>query len=388
MKLHFRKRSAVVKGKKNKEHKFKMTNYPFSIILIFFSIFSIYSQHKIKETFSEKFVPFVEIYSEKGDLIGVSDINGEISSELENKIHNSKATNLSFVNSSYLTSELSIEKFKNSPVISLNRIAIELDEVVITKPKTYKYLKLKGYFRSLQINEDRPHYFIDGIVEFYISTKSDKVKMRIISNRSFENKSINQISPTYFFMVAGVPMFNEFTSYENLNNRYELKTDNSLKTTISDKETNLEKGTISTLNNNSNLQLEIISTLKPKIMKLFGMETYYNNYNINSIYESSDYQKINLENIIYFKEIRSYDIKRKQKDQFQKVEATHEFYLLEKEYVNKLDSKLFDDFYTFKRPSKFEDKYWEKVDNKYFQPLPKATERYIEENLKLIEKRK
>jgi hypothetical protein len=377
-----------VKGKKNKEHKFKMTNYPFSIILIFFSIFSIYSQHKIKETFSEKFVPFVEIYSEKGDLIGVSDINGEISSELENKIHNSKATNLSFVNSSYLTSELSIEKFKNSPVISLNRIAIELDEVVITKPKTYKYLKLKGYFRSLQINEDRPHYFIDGIVEFYISTKSDKVKMRIISNRSFENKSINQISPTYFFMVAGVPMFNEFTSYENLNNRYELKTDNSLKTTISDKETNLEKGTISTLNNNSNLQLEIISTLKPKIMKLFGMETYYNNYNINSIYESSDYQKINLENIIYFKEIRSYDIKRKQKDQFQKVEATHEFYLLEKEYVNKLDSKLFDDFYTFKRPSKFEDKYWEKVDNKYFQPLPKATERYIEENLKLIEKRK
>ena len=388
MKLHFRKRSAVVKGKKNKEHKFKMTNYPFSIILIFFSIFSIYSQHKIKETFSEKFVPFVEIYSEKGDLIGVSDINGEISSELENKIHNSKATNLSFVNSSYLTSELSIEKFKNSPVISLNRIAIELDEVVITKPKTYKYLKLKGYFRSLQINEDRPHYFMDGIVEFYISTKSDKVKMRIISNRSFENKSINQISPTYFFMVAGVPMFNEFTSYENLNNRYELKTDNSLKTTISDKETNLEKGTISTLNNNSNLQLEIISTLKPKIMKLFGMETYYNNYNINSIYESSDYQKINLENIIYFKEIRSYDIKRKQKDQFQKVEATHEFYLLEKEYVNKLDSKLFDDFYTFKRPSKFEDKYWEKVDNKYFQPLPKATERYIEENLKLIEKRK
>jgi hypothetical protein len=365
-----------------------MTKYPFSITLIFFSIFSIYSQHKIKETFSEKIIPFVEIYSEKGDLIGVSDINGVISSELENKIHNSKATNLTFVNSSYLTSELSIEKFKNSSVISLNRIAIELDEVVITKPKTYKYLKLKGYFRSLQINEDRPHYFIDGIVEFYISTKSDKVKMRIISNRSFENKSINQISPTYFFMVAGVPMFNEFTSYENLNNGYELKTDNSLKTTISDKETNLEKGTISTLNNNPNLQLEIISTIKPKIMKLFGMETHYNNYNINSIYESSDYQKINLENIIYFKEIRSYDIKRKQKDQFQKVEATHEFYLLEKEYLNELDSKLFDDFYTFKRPSKFEDKYWERVDNKYFQPLPKATESYIEENLKLIEKRK
>ena len=363
-----------------------MTKYKFSIILILLSLSSIYSQHKIKETFSEKFVPFVEIYSEKGDLIGVSDINGVISSELENKIVNSKATNLTFVNSSYITSELSIEKFKNSPTISLNRITIELDEVVIIKPKTYKYLKLKGYFRSLQINEDRPHYFIDGIVEMYIALKSDKIKITIISNRSFENKSINQLSSTYFFMVAGAPIFNEFTSFKNLNNEYNLKTENSLKTTILDKDSNLEKGTISTLNNNSNLQLEIISTSKPKIMKAFGMETDYNNYTINSIYESNENQKINLENIIYFKEIRSYNIKRKQKDKFQKVEATHEFYLLEKEYVNELESKQFDSFYTFKRPSKFEDKYWEKVDNKYFQPLPKSIEKYIEENLILIEK--
>jgi len=364
----------------------KMNKYKFSIILILLSLSSIYSQHKIKETFSEKFVPFVEIYSEKGDLIGVSDINGDISSELENKIDNSKATNLTFVNSSYITSELSIEKFKNSPIISLNRIAIELDEVVIMKPKTYKYLKLKGYFRSLQINEDRPHYYIDGIVEIYISLKSDIIKMRMISNRSFENKSINQLSSTYFFMVAGAPIFNEFTSFKNLNNEYNLKTENSFKTTILDKDSNLEKGTISTLDNNSNLQLEIISTSKPKIMKAFGMETDYNNYTINSIYESNENQKINLENIIYFKEIRSYNIKRKQKDKFQKVEATHEFYLLEKEYVNELESKQFDSFYTFKRPSKFEDKYWEKVDNKYFQPLPKSIEKYIEEKLILIEK--
>jgi hypothetical protein len=54
--------------------------------------------------------------------------------------------------------------------------------------------------------------------------------------------------------------------------------------------------------------------------------------------------------------------------------------------VNELELKQFDSFYTFKRPSKFDDKYWEKVDNKYFQPLPKSIEKYIEENLRLIEK--
>ncbi len=73
-----------------KKHKYKMTKYNFSIILFLLSISASYCQHKIKETFSEKFVPFVEIYSEKGDLIGVSDINGVISLELEKKIYNSQ----------------------------------------------------------------------------------------------------------------------------------------------------------------------------------------------------------------------------------------------------------------------------------------------------------
>ncbi|SHM00250.1 hypothetical protein [Flavobacterium xanthum] len=363
-----------------------MTKIKFSILLILISLSSIYSQHKIRETFSEKFVPFVEIYSEKGDLIGITDIKGAISSDLEDKIRTSKTTNLTFVNSLYITTALSIEEYNNTQIISLNKVSIELSEVVITKPKTYKYLKLKGYFRSLQINEDKPHYFIDGIAEIYISLKSGKTKLKIISNRSFENKSVKQLSKTFFFMVAGVPTFNEFSNFESLNAEYNLKTVNNSQTNILDQETSLEKGTIATVNNKSNLQLEIISQSKPKIMKALGMETDYNNYTINSIYENNEIQKINSENIIYYKEIRSYDIKRKQKDKFQKVEATHEFYLLEKEYVNELGTKQFDNFYSFKRPNKFNERYWEKVDNQYFQPLPKSIEKYIEENLMLTEK--
>jgi hypothetical protein len=336
--------------------------------------------------FSDKCVPFVEIYSEKGDLIGLSDSNGTISSALENKIHDSKATYLTFVSSSYVTTELSIADFNNTQIIALNKIAIELDEVVINKPKTYRYLKIKGYFRSLQINEDRPHYFIDGIAEIYVSLKSGKMKMRILSNRSFENKSVKQLSNRFFFMVAGVPMFNEFTSFKKLNNAYTLKTENNFKTTILDKETNLEKGTLSTLDNKSTLQLEIISASKPKIMKALGMETNYTNYTINSIYENNEVSAINLDNIIYFKEIRSYDVKRKQKDAFQKVEATHEFYVLDKAYVDAIETKQFDYFYTFKTPSNFEEAYWEQVNNPYFQPLPKSIQHYIEENLIQIKK--
>ncbi|AWG21258.1 hypothetical protein FFWV33_06780 [Flavobacterium faecale] len=345
-----------------------------------------HSQHKIKETFAETFVPFVEIYSEKGDLIGITDINGAISSELENKILISKATNLTFVNSLYITTSLSREEYNNTQIISIKRIFTELSEVVVTKPKTYKYLKLKGYFRSLQINEDRPHYFIDGIAEIYISLKSGKTKLKIISNRSFENKSVHQLSNTLFFMVAGVPTFNEFSNFKNLNDEYNLKTLNNSQTTILDKKTSFEKGTIAKVDDKVNLQLEIISESKPKIMKALGMETDYNNYTINSIYDSNEIQKINSEKIIYYKEIRSYNIKRKEKEKFQKVEATHEFFMLEKEYVNELEAKQFDYFFSFKKPSKFNERYWKKVDNQYYQPLPKSIEKYIDENLILIEK--
>ncbi|MBP2282397.1 hypothetical protein H4V97_000715 [Flavobacterium sp. CG_23.5] len=364
-----------------------MIRYLFVLLLTLRSITSVYSQHKIKEIFSERLVPFVEIYSENGDLIGMSDNNGIISSDLENKIYNTTTKSLTFVNPIYKTSEISIEIFKNTPIISLNRIVTELEEVVIKpKPKVYEYLKLKGYFRSIQINEDKPHYFIDGIVEYYISSKSDKIKMKIIYNRSFENKSIKQISPNYWFMVAGVPSFNDCIKHKNLKNEYNLKLTNNQNIIILDKETNLEKGTIINFKNNLNLQLEIISNKKPKVMKMFGMETDYNNYTINAIYNSDDALKMNLENLTYFKEIRSYDIKRKQKDKFQKVEATHEFFLLEKNYVNEINSKGFDNFYTFKKPSDFEGDYWKNVENEYFQLMPKSLEKYIQENLKLIEK--
>lgn len=357
-------------------------------LILFTLIFtSIYSQHKIKEAFSEKTIPFVEIYSENGNLIGLSDTNGNISSDLENKIYSSKTKSLTFVNSTYKTTEINIETFKNTPIISLNRIVTELEEVVIkAKPKTYKYLKLKGYFRSIQINENKPHYFIDGIVEYYISLKSDKIKMKIICNRSFENKSISQLSKNFYFMVAGVPIFNDFTKYKNLTNEYNLKPENNQNILVFDKKENIEKGKITKSNSNSNLQLEIISKTNPKIMKLFGMESDFNNYTINTIYNNDDPAKMNFENIIYFKEIRSYDLKRKKKNEFQKVEATHEFFLLEKEYTDEIKSKEFDSPYTFKRPSDFENNYWENVDNEYFQSIPKSLEKYIKENLILIEK--
>ncbi|WP_348811994.1 hypothetical protein [Flavobacterium maritimum] len=66
---------------------------------------------------------------------------------------------------------------------------------------------------------------------------------------------------------------------------------NGLKKII-DKNNNSIKGIATNSNNKSVLLLEIISKSKPKIMRSLGIESLLNNYNINSIYNSTDITKM------------------------------------------------------------------------------------------------
>ena len=53
----------------------------------------------------------------------------------------------------------------------------------------------------------------------------------------------------------------------------------------------------------------------------------------------------------------TYEIKRKKKDNFTKVDALHEFFLYDKEYTNDISSGNFDDFYSFKTDSYYNENY-------------------------------
>lgn len=358
-----------------------MTKYSF--IILFFLIFSnsIYSQQIIKDEFTSNPIPFVEIYSDKGDLIGLSNEDGTISIELNKKIYLSNSRMLTFFHFSFERKAVPIDYYKNSTFLTLNSTPKILEEVVISNNLKKKYLKLKGYFRSSQINEDRVQYFMDGIVEYYIATGSNKIKMKIIYHRTFENKNIKQLSKRYYFLVAGVPTFNDFFKLDMLSYEYNLNVTNNKLTKITDKKNHTNRGLISNQDNLTSLQLEIISKENPKIMKFFGMESHLNNYNITSVYNTTEKTNINFKKIIYFKEIREYIIRRKKKENFAKVDAIHEFFLLNKEYTNDLGTGNFDDFYSFKTNSYYNINYWENIKNIIYQPLPVSLEKYITDNL-------
>lgn len=133
----------------------------------------------------------------------------------------SNTKTFSFVNSFYQNQVVTIDDFNNNTVFKMNPIVNALKEVVVSnKKEKNQYLVLKTYVRSFQINNDRVHYFMDGIVEYYISLKTKKVKLKFLSNRSFENKSIPQLKDKGFkiyFQITGAPMLSELLDYNRLN---------------------------------------------------------------------------------------------------------------------------------------------------------------------------
>jgi hypothetical protein len=52
------------------------------------------------------------------------------------------------------------------------------------------YIKLKGYFRSYELNDSVLKYYTDGIVEYYIPMHKGKVRHRLLSYRFFRNEEL------------------------------------------------------------------------------------------------------------------------------------------------------------------------------------------------------
>ena len=145
------------------------------IFLLFF--INVQSQKIIVDSLSQKPISSVDMYSENGSIIGNTDYKGKISQRLISKIGKLDIKYIYFSHYDYEEKYLSKHEFVTSKKINLTqRKAIILDEVVVNQKIKKKYLKLTAYFRSIQFNNEKPHYFMDGLVEYVINTKNNKMK--------------------------------------------------------------------------------------------------------------------------------------------------------------------------------------------------------------------
>ncbi len=120
----------------------------------------------------------------KGKLVCYSDTAGYV------KLPADSDAAISIQHIAYQTYEGSAKELPKEILLTPIHYNLSDIEVKATHPD---YIRLKGYFRSYEVNSEKKDstlkYFVDGIVEYYIPVKKGKVKHRIIEYRSFEDRS-------------------------------------------------------------------------------------------------------------------------------------------------------------------------------------------------------
>lgn len=355
------------------------------LVLLFLLTFPVLSQKTVTDSLSKKVISFVEMYSEKTDIIGVTDRNGEISEEQITTINKANIKQVNFRHNNYQSKSVTLKELQMTNNITLVSFQInginDLEEVIVYSNKK-KYIKLTAYFRNIQFNNKQPQYYMDGIVEYYISTKTGKETINILQNRSLKDFNIKQIDEKELirlnFNIAGVPSFGNFIDYQKLGKEYTI---NDLNDYFLVKKDDLEIGIIRKADQNTFLEMEIYSKKNQKVMSVFETESILENYTVSAIYRKN--RNINnnkLKDLMYFKEYREYNIKQKRDIVFTHIDCINEVYIIDKEYTD-LKAKSKSDFYSFISNSNYSDNFWEKTGNNYITAVPKSVELFIEKKL-------
>lgn len=137
---------------------------------------------------THKPIPFANIISNDGKLVGLSDINGTLSkTKLLKNNHQ-----LTIQHVSYENCLISSELLEKKDTIEMNKRQNLLPEItaIPEKDKTYDYTVLTGYYRCYQLEDSIAKYYKDGIIEFYIPKVGKDIKRIVLNSRSFQNKEL------------------------------------------------------------------------------------------------------------------------------------------------------------------------------------------------------
>ena len=128
-------------------------------------------------------VAFAQVTDEKGNTIGMSDIDGCVRIDVKD------GQVFVIKHLSYEPKNVKISHPANGDTLWLSPANYNLNEVSVSARQS-DYIHLKAYFRSYQQNDSCLKYFKDGIVHYYIPLHGKKVKRHVEVSRLLENKGL------------------------------------------------------------------------------------------------------------------------------------------------------------------------------------------------------
>lgn len=290
---------------------------------------SLNAQIKTQDINTKKNIVNAKIFSKEGEIIGISNLKGNI--KIPKKTSIQKNDTIEIFHPNYISKKTTWNKVLQNSIILMKPDTItKLEEVIIVANKP-EYLILKGGFISYQIIDNVPVTFSDGIIEYYINLKKKKfLKSNIIQSRAFKNfNSIKKINETKRNSARSIlSTIPPFSFYEEIIlsdlEKFNIKNDS----VITKKETVI--GSLKKQDTKTILSIEYHSPERPKNISLPGIKSTINNKIINESFNSSSPK---LEKILSINKYYNSDITKKEVTI--NYELIQNFYTLEKKTMSK-----------------------------------------------------
>ena len=268
-------------------------------------------------------VSYATVYDANGTVIGRSDMGGYISLQKGFEYH---ISHISYEPKSFV--------YNDDSIIFLSPSFYTISEVSVTAKKR-KYYHCKVFFRSIEHVDSCLKYYMDGIREFFIDTKSKKVHYGNVETNYFMSKRKDIAQKKRSMMIGdrymALPFLDKNTLYEE---------------TMRDKKRNIESGIVyadsisigsyEIRSDNSEMLLSI-DALWPKnslVTNLFGYTQVLSKYNKTELYRYNDFDAPPVFNLKSSNSYRHLTLTHKKENLVRDIDVEDMFYVVEYEYTD------------------------------------------------------
>ena len=280
-------------------------------------------QVMLADSITKNPVCYATVYDANGTVIGRSDMGGCINLQKGFEYH---ISHINYRPKSFV--------YNDDSIIFLSPSFYTISEVSVTAKKK-KYYHCKVFFRSIEHVDSCLKYYMDGIREFFIDTKSKKVHYGNVETNYFMSKRQDIAQKKRSMMIGdrymALPFLDKNTLYEE---------------TMRDKKRNIESGIVyadsisigscEIRSDNSEMLLSI-DALWPKnslVTNLFGYTQVLSKYNKTELYRYNDFDAPSVFNLKSSNSYRHLTLTHKKENLVRDIDVEDMFYVVEYEYTD------------------------------------------------------
>lgn len=292
-------------------------------ILFLTSLVGFAQQVMLSDSITQNPVCYATVYDANGTVIGRSDMGGYISLQKGSEYY---ISHINYRPKSFV--------YNDDSIIFLSPSFYTISEVSVTAKKR-KYYHCKVFFRSIEHVDSCLKYYMDGIREFFIDTKSKKVHRGNVETNYFMSKRKDIAQKKRSMMIGdrymALPFLDKNTLYEE---------------TMRDKKRNIESGIVyadsisigscEIRSDNSEMLLSI-DALWPKnslVTNLFGYTQVLSQYNKTELYRYNDFDAPSVFNLKSSNSYRHLTLTHKKENLVRDIDVEDMFYVVEYEYTD------------------------------------------------------